>query len=125
MAKKAIKNVPGKKVSLGRVANGGIVYDEDGFEVLGGGGQAIEIGEVVEGIFAGVVRNMPGKKRGQSVPFYQVGSRQVLGGTVIKSRIEEGKVKVGDFLRITRLEDAPAKRGQNPAKLFDVRVKRK
>jgi hypothetical protein len=53
-----------------------------------------------------------------------VGGRSILGGTVLRSRIEEGKVQVGDTLKITRLEDAKKKPGQNPAKLFDVRVKR-
>jgi hypothetical protein len=118
MAKKAIA----KKQT---VTPRGVVIDEDGFEVLGGGnGQAMEVGEIVEGPFGGIARTLPGKKKGQIVPIYQIGARQVLGGTVLKSRIEEGKVKVGDVLRITRLEDAPAKRGQNAAKLFDVRVKR-
>lgn len=124
MAKKAIVKKASKQGAF--QVKGNVIVDDDGFEVLGGGsGQQIEIGEVVEGIFGGIVRTMPGKKKGQSVPFYQVGTRQILGGTVLKSRIEEGKVKVGDMLRITRLEDAPPKRGQNAAKLFDVRVKRK
>lgn len=128
MAKKAVKGIDFKKLAAKAKTRDGkpVIVDGDGFEVLGGGsGQQIEVGEIVEGVFGGIVRTMPGKKKGQSVPFYQVGARQVLGGTVLKSRIEEGKVKVGDILRITRLEDAAPKRGQNAAKLYDVRVKRK
>lgn len=120
MAKKASKGIGTSPSRNGNV-------DADGFEILGGGsGAAIEIGEVVEGVFEGVIRTMPGKGKGKSpVPFYGVGGRSVLGGAVLKQRIEDGKVKPGDYLRILRLEDAPAKRGQNAAKLFDVRVKRK
>jgi hypothetical protein len=120
MAKKAIQKI-------GTRGKGSTVKDDDGFEVLGGGNSnGLEIGEMVEGVYGGVVRTMPGKKRGSDpIPFYQVGTRVLLGGTVLKKRIEEGKVKPGDMLRVTRLEDAPAKRGQNAAKLFDVRVKRK
>ena len=122
MTKKASKGIgtsPSRK--------GTVNVDADGFEVLGGGtGAAIEIGEVVEGIFEGIIRTMQGKKKGQGpVPFYGIGGRAVLGGTVLKQRIEDGKVKPGDYLRILRLEDATAKRGQNAAKLFDVRVNRK
>jgi hypothetical protein len=115
------------KTPFKKVATGGPVIDEDGFEVLGGGsGTEMQIGEIVEGTYGGVTRSMPSKQKGKPpIPFYQVGARQLLGGTVLRQRIEDGKVKPGDFLRVTRLEDAPAKRGQNPAKLFDVRVKRK
>ena len=48
----------------------------------------------------------------------------MLGSTVLRQRIEEGKVKEGDFLRVTRVEDGPAKRGRNACKVYDVRVKR-
>jgi hypothetical protein len=105
--------------------NGKTAIDEDGFEIIGGSNAPIEIGEVVEGEYCGVVRHLPPKRKGQApLPVYRIGARDVLGGTVLKQRIEDGKVKPGDTLRITRLEDAPAKKGQNPAKLFDVRVKR-
>jgi hypothetical protein len=123
MSKKAIAN---KKMAAFKLPKQGGIVDDDGFEILGGSSQEIQIGEVIEGVYGGVTRSMPSRKKGQPpIPFYQVGARQVLGGTVLRQRIEEGKVKPGDTLRITRLEDAPAKRGQNPAKLFDVRVKRK
>ncbi len=103
--------------------------DEDGFELLGGGvGKEMAIGEVVTGVFGGVVREMPGKKKGTRVPFYQVGDRALLGSTVLKSRIDEamkaGKLKEGDELRVTRTEDAAKKPGQNPAKIYEVRVRR-
>jgi len=103
--------------------------DEDGFELLGGGvGKEMAIGEVVTGVFGGVARTMPGKKRGTSVPFYVVGDRALLGSTVLRSRIEDGikagKLKEGDVIRVTRIEDAKAKRGQNPAKVYTVAVKR-
>lgn len=115
--------------SKSRAGAGGVLIDEDGFEQLGGGvGTEMAIGEVVTGEFGGVVRVMPGKRRGSSVPFYQVGDRTLLGGTVLKNRIEEGmkagKLKEGDTIRVTRIEDAKAKRGQNPAKLYTVGVKR-
>lgn len=103
--------------------------DEDGFELLGGGqGKEMAIGEVVTGVFGGVVREMKGKRKGTVVPFYQVGDRALLGSAVLKSRIEEamkaGKLKEGDELRVTRIEDAPKKPGQSPAKLYEVRVRR-
>lgn len=105
------------------------VLDDDGFETLGGeAGTEMAVGEVVTGPFGGIVRSMPGKKRGQEVPFYQVGNRTLLGGTVLRTRIEDarkaGKLKEGDIMRVTRLEDAKAKRGQNAAKIYRVQVKR-
>ena len=107
-------------------SNGNTVIDDEGYEILGGGnGQEMQIGEVVEGTYLGVTRTLPSKQKGKpAIPFYSVGGRSILGGTVLRSRIEEGKVQVGDTLKITRLEDAKKKPGQNPAKLFDVRVKR-
>lgn len=128
MAKKAAMKVNHRNPSKPATrAKDGKVYDDDGFEVIGGGvGKEMQVGEVVEGVFGGVVRTQPSKQKGKPpLPFYQVGDRQLLGGTVLRSRIEEGKVKPGDYLRVTRIEDAPAKRGQNPAKVYDVRVKRK
>lgn len=106
------------------VASSGFI-DEEGFEVLGGDQSEIGIGEVVTGEFRGILRHLPAKRKGQpDLPIYGIGSRSVLGGTVLRNRIEEGQVKRGDTLRITRLADAAPKKGQNPAKLFDVRVKR-
>lgn len=103
----------------------GKTYDAEGFEIVGGsGGKEMAIGEVVEGVYGGVVRTMPGRKKGSKVPFYQVGDRALLGSTVLKSRIEDGKITEGDFVRVTRLEDGTAKKGQNAAKIFEVRVKR-
>jgi len=109
--------------------NGAPTMSDDGFETIGGAaGQEMGIGEVVTGVYMGVVRTMPGKKRGTVVPFYQVGDRALLGSTVLKSRIEEGiklgKVKEGKTtVRVTRLEDAPAKRGQNPAKVYKLEAR--
>jgi hypothetical protein len=107
----------------------GPIVSDDGFELIGGGqGKEMAIGEVVTGVYAGIVRTMPGKKRGSVIPFYQVGDRALLGSTVLKNRIEEGvklgKIREGKTLRVTRIEDAKAKRGQNPAKLYTVEVKR-
>lgn len=101
-----------------------VIVDEDGYEILGGSSEEMQIGEVVEGVFHGVVRTMAGLKKGTTVPFYQVGARQILGGTVLKNRIEEGKVKEGDMLKITRVADAKKKPGREPAKMYQVRVKR-
>jgi hypothetical protein len=102
---------------------------DDGFEMLGGAvGKEMAVGEVVTGVYAGVVREMPGRRKGTTIPFYQVGDRTLLGSTVLKSRIEEGerleKLHVGDTVRVTRIEDAKKKPGQNPAKIYLVEVKR-
>jgi len=96
--------------------------DDEGFEIIGGDSAPMAIGEVVEGVFGGVVRTIKGRK-GQ-VPVYQVGTRTILANAVLKSKIEDGKVQEGDYLRITRLEDGTAKKGQNPPKMFQVGVKR-
>lgn len=103
--------------------------DEDGFELVGGGvGKEMAVGEVVTGVYGGVVREMKGRKKGTTVPFYQVGDRPLLGSTVLRSRIEEatkaGKLKVGDLVRVTRVADAAAKKGMAPAKIHELRVKR-
>lgn len=103
--------------------------DADGFEMLGGGvGREMGIGEVHVGVFRGVVREMAGKKKGTKVPFFLVGDRPLLGSTVLRSRIEEGikagKLAEGDTIRVTRIEDGPAKRGQNAPKIYTVEVKR-
>lgn len=112
--------VTGEKLS----ATKGFV-DEDGFEIIGGDQSEIAVGEVVIGEFRGVLRTLPAKQKGKDpVPVYGIGPRAVIGGTVLKTRIEDGQVRPGDILKITRLEDAPAKKGHNAAKLFDVRVKR-
>jgi hypothetical protein len=122
--KSNVDSVTGEKVK-GTHATNGKILDEEGFEILGGGvGVEVQIGEVVEGIFGGVIRNMAGAKKGTSVPFYQIGARSVMGGTVLRTRIEEGNVLPGDFLRITRMPDGKSKKGQNAPKIFDVRVKR-
>ena len=118
-----------KSKSRKQAPNSAPNVDEDGFELLGGGqGKEMAIGEVVTGVYGGVVREMPGKRKGTKVPFYQVGDRALLGSTVLKSRIEEAikakKLKEGDELRVTRIEDAPKKPGQSPAKLYEVRVRR-
>ncbi len=127
MAKKAKATMKVNHRNPSKVGKDGKVVDSDGFEVLGGGvGTEMQVGEVVEGVYGGVTRTMPSRQKGKPpIPFYQVGARQLLGGTVLRDRIEGGKVKPGDMLRVTRLEDAPAKKGQNPAKVYDVRVKRK
>lgn len=130
MAKKAVKGKAFNGIDfnkLGKAGKDGKVFDAEGFEVLGGGvGTEMQIGEVVEGAYGGITRTMRSRQKGKPpIPFYQVGARQLLGGTVLRARIEDGKVMPGDFLRVTRLEDAPAKKGQNPAKVYDVRVKRK
>ena len=125
MAKKS------KKAALDSItqSEGAAVLDDDGFETLGGeAGQEMAVGEVVEGKFQGVTRTLPGRKKGTTIPFYTVGNRSILGGTVLRTRIEEalaaGKLKVGDLMRVTRLEDAKKKPGQNPAKIYRVQVKR-
>jgi hypothetical protein len=105
-------------------SSGGPVTDEDGFEVLGGDQTPLQVGECIVGTFGGIVRTMPGRRKGTEIPVYQIGTRSVLGTAVLINRITEGKVSVGDTLKVTRLEDAAAKKGQNPAKLYDVRVKR-
>lgn len=103
----------------------GPVVDDEGYEILGGDSSAMAVGEVVEGVFGGVVRNLPAKKKGvPPVPVYQIGARTVIGGTVLRDRIEKGKVKEGDYLKVTRLEDGAAKKGQNAPKMFAVGVKR-
>lgn len=103
--------------------------DEDGFETIGGSvGKELEIGEVVTGVFGGIVREMAGRKKGTKIPFYLVGDRALLGSTVLRNRIEEGiklkKLSVGDEVRVTRIEDAKRKPGMNPAKLYTVGVRR-
>lgn len=127
MAKKTKKSAAVDSVTGEAIKNGtgrGFV-DEDGFEVLGGDQSEIAIGEVVTGEFRGILRYLPAKRKGQPpLPIYGIGARSVLGGTVLRNRIEEGRIVEGDTLKITRLADAAAKKGQNPAKLFDVRVKR-
>jgi len=105
------------------------VIDDEGFELLGGGqGKEMALGEVVVGVFAGVVRSMKGQRKGTTVPFYQVGDRALLGSTILRSRIEEAikakKLREGDTLKVTRIEDIKAKPGQSPAKNYEVRVKR-
>lgn len=101
------------------------IKSTDGFELIGGGGGEIQLGEVVTGVYGGVVRTLPAKRKGQPpLPIFLIGDRTVLGGTVLRQRFEEGKVKEGDTVRLTRLEDAPAKAGHNPAKVFKVEVKR-
>jgi hypothetical protein len=103
----------------------GPVMDDDGFEVIGGDNSPMAIGEVIVGEYGGVVRTLPAKRRGAPpVPVYQIGSRTVLGNAVLKARIEDGKVKEGDILKVTRLEDGTAKKGQSAPKLFAVGVKR-
>lgn len=103
--------------------------DEDGYELIGGAaGKEMAVGEVVTGRYGGVVRTMPGKRKGSVIPFYQVGDRTLLGSTVLRDRFEEGiklgKLKEGDMVRVTRIEDAKPKRGQNAAKVYTVGVKR-
>ena len=117
-----------KKLNHGSLRNVPNI-DDEGYEILGGGiGKEMAIGEVVVGTYGGIVREMPGKKRGTSIPFYQVGDRTLLGSTVLRDRFEQGeksgKLSIGDTVRVTRVEDAPAKRGQNAAKVFEVAVKR-
>lgn len=116
------------KIKETKVAKGapGPVVDADGFEIIGGGdGAEMAVGEVVEGLFGGITRSLPAKKKGQPpLPIYAVGTRTLLGGTVLRARFEEGGIKVGDLVRVTRLADAPKKPGRNPAKLFQVGVKR-
>lgn len=102
----------------------GPVVDDEGFEVVGGDQSPMAVGEVVTGVFGGVVRTIAGRRKGSSVPVYQVGTRNILGTAVLVSRITEGRIKEGDILKVTRLEDAEAKKGHNAAKLYDVRVKR-
>lgn len=99
--------------------------DEEGFEILGGDNSPLAVGEVMEGKFRGIVRALPNKRKGQlPIPVYGVGARTIIASTVLADRINGGNVKEGDYLRIIRLPDAEAKKGQNAAKLFDVRVKR-
>ncbi len=96
--------------------------DEDGFEIIGGDSTPLQVGEMVEGLYGGVVRSLKGKKG--NVPVIQIGTRTILGNVVLMSRIKDGKVNEGDTLRVTRLEDAAKKPGRNPAKMFAVAVKR-
>ena len=119
-----MKRTTKKNGATARMVKGKLV-DAEGFEILGGAGGEPQIGEVIEGTYGGVVRTLKARKKGAPpIPFYAVGARELLGGAVLRARIEGGKVAVGDFLRVIRLEDAPKKPGQNPAKLYDVRVKR-
>lgn len=114
-----------KKTKATKTTKTGRKVDKDGFELLGGDNSPMAVGEVVVGEFGGVVRVLPSKRKGgEAVPIYQVGDRSVLGSTVLKSRIEDGNVEVGDTLEITRLEDGTAKKGQSAPKMYKVRVKR-
>jgi hypothetical protein len=99
----------------------------DDWELLGGeGGTEMEVGEVVIGVYGGITRYHTPKGKGKKtpIPFYQVGDRALLGGAVLKARIEEGQILPGDELEVTRLEDADPKPGQSPAKIYKVRVRR-
>ncbi len=96
--------------------------DEDGFEIIGGDSAPMAIGEVVEGVFGGVASTFKGRKG--PVPIYQVGTRTIMAGAVLVRKLKDGKVKVGDTLRVTRLEDGAAKKGQSAPKMFAVGVKR-
>ena len=121
------KNKNRKKTDTDPVT--GEVTSDDGFVMLGGGvGKEMAIGEVVVGKFEGVVRSMPGRRKGSTVDFYGVGGRPLLGSTVLASRIEDGikagKLAIGDIVRITRLEDGEKKKGQNAPKIYTVEVKR-
>jgi hypothetical protein len=100
----------------------GAGVDEEGFEIIGGDSAPMAIGEVVEGVFGGVVRSIKGRKG--MVPIFQIGTRTILGNAVLASKIKDGNVKEGDYLRVTRLEDGTPKKGQNPPKMFQVGVKR-
>lgn len=102
--------------------SGAPIVDDEGFEIIGGDSTPMQIGEVVVGVYGGEVRSFKGRK-GQ-VPIYQIGARTIMGGAVLTNRIKDGKVEIGDILKVTRIEDAPAKKGQNPAKMYEVRVKR-
>lgn len=98
---------------------------DDGWEDLSGTSQELQVGEQCIGKFMGIVRTMSSRKKGEKIPFFGVGDRQLLGGTVLKRIIEDNKVMVGDLLEVTRLEDGTAKKGQNAPKLYRVRVQRK
>jgi len=98
--------------------------DADGFEIIGGDSAPMAVGEVVEGVYGGIARTVPGAKKGQLVPIFQIGTRTIMGGAVLASKIRDGKVEEGDYLRVTRLEDGTAKKGQNAPKMFQVGVKR-
>lgn len=103
----------------------GPALDDEGFEIVGGDNSPMQVGEVVEGIFGGVVRNLPSKQKGKPpVPVYQIGSRTIVGAAVLRNRIDDGKIAEGDYLKVARLEDGTAKKGQSAPKMFDVRVKR-
>ena len=107
------------------VRNGAPVIDDEGFEVIGGDNSEMAVGEVVIGVYGGIVRYLePLKKGGERLPVFQVGTRTLLGGTVLRNRIADGKVAEGDLLKITRLPDGKKKPGQNAPKLFAVAVKR-
>lgn len=123
MAKR--KAVRGPRTN-GKNGKSGPVLDEEGYEILGGSSQEMKVGEVVEGVYGGVIRELESIQKGKpGVPLYQIGGRVVLGSTVLKNRIEDGGVDVGDLLKVTRLEDAKAKKkGFNDTKIYDVRVKR-
>lgn len=114
MAKKMARNTKAKQV------------DNDGWETLGGGeGTEPEIGEVIEGVFYGSPRSLKPLAKGQKgAPIYLIGERSLVGGAVLRMRIEEGKVAVGDKLEVTRLPDLPAKKGQSAGKNYKVRVQR-
>lgn len=124
MAKRKVTN--GSQVKGKNGKGSAPILDEDGFEILGGASGELKIGEVVEGVFGGVVRELESIQKGKpGVPLYQIGARVVLGSTVLRNRIEDGGVDVGDTLKVTRLEDAKSKKkGFNDTKIFDVRVKR-
>jgi len=115
----------GKSKRIAKHNNGMTITDDDGFEILGGDNKPLEVGEQAEGTFGGVVRSIPSKRKNEPpIPVYQIGSRTLIGSSVLKHRLEDGKVMPGDYLRVTRLEDGTAKKGQNAPKLYDVRVKR-
>ena len=103
----------------------GKLVDEDGFEVVGGDNAPLAVGETIVGPYAGVVRTMPSTRKGKPpIRVHGFGARSILGGAVIERLIGDGKVKVGDMCKLTRLADGVAKKGQNAPKLYELRVKR-
>jgi hypothetical protein len=111
-----------KKVKGKTAGPGTAPVDDDGFEIIGGDSAPMAVGEVVEGVFRGVVRSLKGRKG--PVPIFGIGTRTILGNAVLASKIKDGKVQEGDYLRVTRLEDGTAKKGQSAPKMFQVGVKR-
>ncbi len=110
----AKRNGKSKSTSVG--------VDDDGFEIIGGDTAPMGVGEVVEGVYGGVARNYKGKQG--VVPIYAIGTRTIMGNAVLKGKLKDGNVKEGDYLRVTRLADGTAKKGQNAPKMFQVGVKR-